>query len=115
MSHVGSFALILALALSGYSFIAGLYALIRKGPGSAQLSETARRAEIASFVAVFLGALVLVVSAFRNDFSIAYIYHHSNRDLPLPYKFAVLWSGQEGSLLFWSLLLSGYGLVLRLM
>jgi len=114
MSQVGSFALIVALALSGYSFLGGLYALIRKGPGSAQLSETARRAGIASFVAVFLGALVLVVSAFRNDFSIAYIYQHSNRDLPLPYKFATLWSGQEGSLLFWSLLLSGYGLVLRL-
>ncbi len=112
MSQVGSFALIVALALSGYSFLGGLYALIRKGPGSAQLSETARRAGIASFVAVFLGALVLVVSAFRNDFSIAYIYQHSNRDLPLPYKFATLWSGQEGSLLFWALLLSGYGLVL---
>src|SRR5262249_2155068 len=30
------------------------------------------------------------------------------------YKFATLWSGQEGSLLFWSLLLAGYGFVLRL-
>jgi len=29
-----------------------------------------------------------------------------DRDLPAPYKFAVLWSGQEGSLLFWSLLLA---------
>jgi len=37
---------------------------------------------------------------------------HSNRDLPGPYKFAVLWSGQEGSLLFWSLLLAAYGFVL---
>jgi cytochrome c-type biogenesis protein CcmF len=34
--------------------------------------------------------------------------------LPAAYKFAVLWSGQEGSLLFWSLLLAGYGFVLRL-
>src|SRR6185503_2463350 len=114
MSQVTNFALIVALALSGYSFLGGLYALTQKGPGSAQLSETARRAGIASFVAVFLGALVLVISAFQNDFSISYIYHHSNRDLPGPYKFATLWSGQEGSLLFWSLLLSGYGFVLRL-
>src|SRR5258708_17836720 len=114
MPQAGSFALILALALSGYSFLCGLYALIKRGPGSAQLSETARRAGIASFGAVFIAALVLVVSAFRNDFSIAYIIHHSNRDLPWPYKCATLWSGQEGSLLFWSLLLSTYGLVLRL-
>src|SRR5205823_7154381 len=114
MPQVGSFALVLALALSGYSFLGGLYALIKRGPGSAELSETARRAGIFSFVAVFLASLILVAGAFTNDFSIAYIFHHSNRDLPLPYKFAVLWSGQEGSLLFWSLLLSGYGLVLRL-
>ncbi len=78
------------------------------------LGETARRAGIATFAMVFLAALVLVISAFSDDFSIAYIFHHSNRDLPAPYKFAVLWSGQEGSLLFWSLLLGTYGLVLRL-
>ena len=58
--------------------------------------------------------MVLVMAAFQDDFSIAYIFHHSNRDLPGPYKFAALWSGQEGSLLFWSLLLAAYGLVLRL-
>src|SRR3954470_8941492 len=114
MAELGSFVLLLALVLSGYSFIAGLVALVRKQPGSERLSETARRAGIASFGAVFLGAVILVTAAFRNDFSISYILHHSNRDLPLPYKFATLWSGQEGSLLFWSLLLSGYGLVLRL-
>src|SRR5436853_900450 len=114
MAELGSFVLLLALALSGYSFLAGLVALVINHPGADRLGETARRAGIASFGAVFLGALVLVVSAFRNDFSIAYILHHSNRDLPWPYKFATLWSGQEGSLLFWSLLLSAYGLVLRL-
>src|SRR5436305_10631054 len=114
MASIGSFVLVLALALSGYSFLAGLIGIIRKLPGSEQLSETARRGGIAAFGAVFIAAVILVTAAFKNDFSIAYIFHHSNRDLPLPYKFAVLWSGQEGSLLFWSLLLSGYGLVLRL-
>jgi cytochrome c-type biogenesis protein CcmF len=114
MSQIGSFALLLALALCAYSFLAGILALVNKGPGSGRLGETARRAGIASFAIVFLAALVLVVAAFQNDFSIAYIFHHSNRDLPAPYKFATLWSGQEGSLLFWALLLSAYGLVLRL-
>jgi cytochrome c-type biogenesis protein CcmF len=114
MSIIGSFALLLALMLSGYSFLAGALALFRKDQGSARLTETARRAGIAAFAIVFLAALVLVVAAFQNDFSIAYIFHHSNRDLPAPYKFATLWSGQEGSLLFWSLLLAAYGLVLRL-
>jgi cytochrome c-type biogenesis protein CcmF len=51
---------------------------------------------------------------FANDFSITYILEHSNRALPAPYKFAALWSGQEGSLLLWAWLLGTYGFVLRL-
>src|SRR2546429_1465179 len=105
MAQIGSFALLLALALSAYSFLAGLLALLRPGTGSERLGETARRAGIAAFAVVLLAAVVLVIAAFQDDFSIAYIFHHSNRDLPAPYKFATLWSGQEGSLLFWSLLL----------
>jgi cytochrome c-type biogenesis protein CcmF len=144
MATLGSFALLLALALSVYSFLAGIIALAfqNKAPslvlqpaprmtrtparfdgaglsswlrqGSERLGETARRAGIATFVSVFLAAFVLVICAFQDNFSIAYIFHHSNRDLSGPYKFAVLWSGQEGSLLFWSLLLAAYGFVLRL-
>src|SRR5580658_682030 len=144
MAEIGSFALLLALALSAYSFLAGIIALAFQNRTSSQLAfagssraamalpsgessliamlrhgserigETARRAGIATFGAVLLASIVLVICAFRDDFSIAYILHHSNRDLPAPYKFAVLWSGQEGSLLFWSLLLAAYGFVLRL-
>jgi len=114
MAQIGSYALLLALALSVYSFAAGIVALLSQQHGSERLGETARRAGIVVFAAVLLAAVVLVISAFRDDFSIAYIFHHSNRDLPAPYKFATLWSGQEGSLLFWSLLLAAYGFVLRL-
>ena len=114
MAELGTLALIIALVLSVYSFAVGLLALIFPGEGFNRLGETARRAGIATFAAVFLAALVLVIAAFQNDFSIEYLRQHSNRDLPAPYKFATLWSGQEGSLLFWALLLSTYGLVLRL-
>src|SRR3981081_2086771 len=114
MAQIGSYLLLLALALSAYSFLAGAIALARRDHGSERMGETARRTGIACFAAVLLAAVVLVICAFQDNFSIAYIFHHSNRDLPAPYKFATLWSGQEGSLLFWSLLLSAYGLVLRL-
>jgi cytochrome c-type biogenesis protein CcmF len=114
MPLIGSFSLVLALALSVYCLAAGVVALFRHGPQFERLGETARRAGIAVWAAVALAAAVLVVATFQNDFSIAYILHHSNRDLGAPYKFAALWSGQEGSLLFWSLLLASYGLVLRM-
>jgi cytochrome c-type biogenesis protein CcmF len=111
MPQIGSFTLMFGLALSVYAFLAGLYALVRNDD---PLGETARRAGIAVWVAVTAASAVLVYCAFRNDFSVAYILQHSNRALPGPYKFAALWSGQEGSLLFWCWLLATYGLVLRL-
>ena len=118
MAQIGSFALLLALALAVYSFLVGMMALFfqsgHESEGMDRVGETARRAGVACFAAVLLAAVVLVTAAFQNDFTIAYIFHHSNRDLSAPYKFATLWSGQEGSLLFWSLLLAAYGFVLRL-
>jgi cytochrome c-type biogenesis protein CcmF len=115
MAQIGSFALLLALALSIYCFGIGLIALLRQDDGDwTRLGETARRAGVVVFFAVLLAAAALVIAAFTNDFRIAYIFHHSNRDLDAKYKFATLWSGQEGSLVFWSLLLSAYAFVLRL-
>ena len=114
MPQLGTFALLLALALSGYSFLAGALALWRPSIGPDRLRETARRAGIAIWLAVSVAVVALLVAAFTNDFSVAYVAHHSNIALPGIYKFAALWSGQEGSLLFWSWLLATYGLVLRL-
>jgi cytochrome c-type biogenesis protein CcmF len=120
MPAFGSFALLLALALCGYNLLAGIIALRQIATGSRgrispeRLAETARRAGIGSFIATTAAAVALVWAAFTNDFSVAYILHHSNRALPGPYKFAALWSGQEGSLLLWAWLLATYGFVLRL-
>jgi cytochrome c-type biogenesis protein CcmF len=120
MPTFGSFALLLALALSAYNLLAGGIALRQLATGRRgrispeKMAETARRAGIASFVAVSCAAFALVWAAFTNDFSVSYILHHSNRALAAPYKFAALWSGQEGSLLLWAWLLAGYGFVVRL-
>jgi cytochrome c-type biogenesis protein CcmF len=114
MSLLGSFSLLLALVLSGYALLAGAFGLARRDGAGERLAESARRAGIAAWVAVSVAAAALVLAAFGNDFSVAYIQQHSNRALPLPYKFAALWSGQEGSLLLWSWLLATYGLILRL-
>jgi len=114
MPLLGSFCLLFALALAGYCFVVGVIAAVRKDAVGYRLAETARRAGMASFIAVLIAAGALVYAALTDDFSVAYILHHSNRALPAPYKFAVLWSGQEGSILFWALLLSAYGFVLRM-
>jgi cytochrome c-type biogenesis protein CcmF len=114
MALFGSFALLLALALSGYDFFVGMLALLFRRKQSPLLSETARRAGIAVFVCVTAAGFALVYATFTNDFSIEYIREHSNKALPLIYKFSALWSGQEGSLLLWAWLLATYGFILRL-
>ena len=120
MAAFGSFALLIALALAAYNLVAGAVALrlIATGGRSRispeRLADTARRAGIAGFYAVSAATFALVYAVFTNDFSITYILEHSNRALPGPYKFAAMWSGQEGSLLFWAWLLATYGFVLRL-
>jgi cytochrome c-type biogenesis protein CcmF len=120
MATFGSFALLIALALAAYNLLAGAVALRLLSSGQAtpispeRLADTARRAGIAGFVAITAAAVALVWSVFANDFSITYIMEHSNRALPGPYKFAALWSGQEGSLVLWAWLLGTYGFVLRL-
>ena len=110
----GSFVLLFALALAAYCFIAGIVSLVTRHPAGKRLGESARRAGIATFFAVSGAALTLIWAALTDDFSLAYIKEHTNRALPVAYKLAALWSGQEGSLLFWAWLLSTYGFVLRL-
>ena len=120
MPAFGSFSLLVALVLSAYNLLAGAVALRMLATGRRyavspeRLAETGRRAGIASFVATSCAAFALIWAAFTNDFSVQYILQHSNRALPAAYKFAALWSGQEGSLLLWAWLLTGYGFVLRL-
>jgi cytochrome c-type biogenesis protein CcmF len=122
MPEFGSFSLLLALVLAFYTFSIGglaLWTSSRQKNGtpemarSQRLLETARRAGIASFVAVLCAAFALVWASFTNDYSVSYILHHTNRSLNSAYKFSALWSGQEGSLLLWAFLLAGYGFVLR--
>jgi cytochrome c-type biogenesis protein CcmF len=63
---------------------------------------------MAVFGLVTLAVASLEYFFFTDNFTMAYVAEHSNHALPLFYKFAALWSGQEGSLLFWSWLLSIY-------
>jgi cytochrome c-type biogenesis protein CcmF len=119
MPLFGSFSLLLALTLCAYTLLAGALALWRS-PAHAELSpssrlgETARRAGIMSFAAMCCAAFALVWASLTNDYSVAYILHHTNRALPTAYKFSALWSGQEGSLVLWAWLLAAYGFVLRI-
>jgi cytochrome c-type biogenesis protein CcmF len=101
----GSFALILAFLAAVYAFAAGIAGVVTRRP---LLSRSARHAGMAVFGLITLAVASLEYFFFTDNFSMAYVAAHSNRALPAFYKFAALWAGQEGSLLFWSWLLSTY-------
>ena len=105
MDIFGSFALTLALIAAVYAVGAGIAAIRTRNP---LLIKSSRNAGMAVFFLVTMAVVSLEYLFFTNNFSMAYVAEHSNRDLPVFYKIAALWSGQEGSLLFWSWLLSIY-------
>ncbi len=105
MDIFGSFSLLLALIAAVYAIVAGIIAIRTRNP---LLTKSARHAGIAVCLLVTLAVACVEFLFFTNNFSMAYVAEHSNRDLPAFYKFAALWAGQEGSLLFWSWLLSIY-------
>jgi cytochrome c-type biogenesis protein CcmF len=101
----GSFALLLAFVCAAYAFLGGIAAIATRHP---LLVKSARQAGMATCGLIFVATLSLVYLFFSDNFSIAYVVSHSNRDLSTFYKVAALWSGMEGSLLFWSFLLAIY-------
>jgi cytochrome c-type biogenesis protein CcmF len=106
MAELGRAALVVTLGLSVYALVAGAAAA---GLGRRRLALSARNALIAAFFSTLVAAAVLVAGFLRDDFSLAYVAGHSSRELPFAYKLSAFWGGQEGSLLLWLLILTGYG------
>ena len=105
MDLFGSFALILAFVCAIYAIVAGIAGIRTRHP---LIVKSARQAGLAVCILVTLGMASLVYLFLTDNFAMAYVVGHSNRALPTFYKFAALWAGQEGSLLFWSWVLSIY-------
>lgn len=106
MPGLGRAALAVALGLILYAAIAGGFAAFT---GRRRLVDSARNALVAAFVAVLAASAVLFAGFLTDDLSLTYVAEHSSRDLPVRYAFTAFWSGQEGSLLLWLLVLSGMG------
>jgi cytochrome c-type biogenesis protein CcmF len=108
MEIIAGFSLCLALALTIYALAASLIGVTREKD---RLIYSSYRAVVAVWVAVSISIGILLYSFFNDTFYISYVAAHSNRALPWFYKITSLWAGQEGSLLFWSWLLSGYAAI----
>jgi cytochrome c-type biogenesis protein CcmF len=101
----GSFALLLAFVCAAYALVGGIAAIRTRHP---LLIKSARQAGMATCALIFIATFSLVYLFFSDSYWVSYVVAHSNHSLSTFYKIAALWSGQEGSLLFWSFLLAIY-------
>lgn len=109
VNTIGSIAVTVSLVVAIYSMIAGFIGARR---GIAELAESARNGVILFTVLSTSAVLCLLYGLVTRDFSLTLVANHSSRDLPIfPYTLTALWGGQNGSLLFWSWILSLYSLV----
>ncbi|MFN2471482.1 MAG: heme lyase CcmF/NrfE family subunit [Gaiellaceae bacterium] len=105
MAELGRGALVICLGLNLWALGAGGYAVAR---GRRRLAASARNALLAAFGVTAVASVVLLAAMLRRDFSFAYVAEHTSRALPDGYAAAAFWSGQEGSLLLWLLILTGF-------
>jgi cytochrome c-type biogenesis protein CcmF len=98
-----------AVALSLVAALAGIVTLaaglLGRRPG------LLRRARV--YVWLALGGMLVAAAAMEHalvthDFSLAFVAANNSRQTPLLYSVTGMWSALQGSILLWSLILSGY-------
>jgi cytochrome c-type biogenesis protein CcmF len=111
MSLLGSLSLWLALLVGLWGAITGFVGGAQQRP---DLQQSARNATFALFGALLVAVISLELAIFRHDFSLQYVAGRTSRNLPTFYLWSALYSGQEGSLLFWAAVLSLFGALTQL-
>jgi cytochrome c-type biogenesis protein CcmF len=105
VADLGRAALVTSFLLLVYASFAGTFAAWHR---RRRLAESAQNALLGSFAATLVASVVLLAALARHDFSFQYVAEHTSKELPLGYTLTAFWGGQEGSLLLWLLVLTGY-------
>src|SRR5687768_14660588 len=104
LPQFGTGVLYAILVSAAYTFAVSCAA----GRGRPRLLHSARLGAYATSGLVAFSVLLLAYAFITHDFRIRYVARYSDRSMSTPYLFSALWGGQDGSLLWWSFLLSIY-------
>jgi cytochrome c-type biogenesis protein CcmF len=107
LPEFGTGVLYAILVAAAYTFAVSLLA----ARGRPRLLTAARLGAYGTCVLVLLGVLILAYAFVTHDFRIRYVSRYSDRGMDLTYLLTSLWGGQDGSILWWLFLLSGYTFV----
>jgi cytochrome c-type biogenesis protein CcmF len=105
VAGLGAPSLRAALVFAGAALLLCSIGAIRR---NSSFGRAGRRALAVSFGFTALAGAALIAALFAHDFSLEYVAKYSSRSLSGPYTFGAFWGGMEGSLLFWTVLLTGF-------
>jgi cytochrome c-type biogenesis protein CcmF len=105
VDRLGTFALLVSLALAVYGLVASVVGARRGRP---LLIESARTTAFSLFAIVAAANAAMLAAILSNDFAVSYVAQNSSRETPTFFKILALWSNDEGSLLLWNLILAGF-------
>lgn len=105
MADAGYLIMLAALGLAAYATVALFFGAQRRLP---ELVLSGRNALFGAGALVVLAFLLLEYLLISQDFRFAYVWRQTSIGQPLFYTITGIWGGQEGSLLFWALLLVIY-------
>jgi cytochrome c-type biogenesis protein CcmF len=106
VAYIGSGALLAGLVMGSFSALLSLWAGWRE---HVVMVQVGRRAFYASAAMIVLAAAALEFALLTHDFSLAYVTQHSDLSTPTALVAAAFYGGQEGSLLYWALVLGLLG------
>ncbi len=105
LAEIGLGALLLAFGAALFALVASLGAGLRR---QGTWLHSARNAALLTFPLLLLSCAALLVALLNGHYQLSYVWSVTDPSTPIFYRFTALWGSQQGSLLFWSLLLSLY-------
>ena len=103
MIEFGNASIIIALFLSALAVLLYILGIIKEDE---TYFQSGKITIILASLATIAASVHLYKLIFTHDYSTEYIALYSSNDLPTFYQISVFWAGGDGSLLFWTLLIS---------
>jgi len=102
----------IGIITTGAALVCALYAVIAALYGAVNHLDrwtlSARNAALLTWPLLMTACIGMIAAQVTHEYSIAYVWETTNNAAPLFFRLTGLWGGQEGSLLFWVLLMSTF-------
>ncbi|HEV2581681.1 MAG TPA: cytochrome c biogenesis protein CcsA, partial [Ktedonobacteraceae bacterium] len=107
-SDLGYISLLLATGFAVFTMIVAVVGAVR---GNLALVASAKRAVLTVTFFMLLASASLIISFLVHDFGVSYVADQSSRSMPWYFTLSAFYGGQEGSLLYWALMLSVFSAI----